>query len=368
MKLRLLFLYAFIGHMFCGYAQSSVMTISKDARQTATKELDGKSMVVFISKSDDIVINTTVNSDPVCATPEKTAKGYEYKMLLDISRSKDRVFNVSQKGTTVSEKTGQVLLRPNEVSYYNVELVDNPITMELDNDGSHYIQSGNGWALIEFNSEIKLTVTYSPKLKAMLKSGRSKAGAYVDSLIVNVEELQSLNNKLQECNTKLEELNKRYDEMLETDASDSQLNAIEAEIKAMESQTEQKKRELDQLTYISIKGDGTNERSVDADVLLSLNSKEKKKFNVMLLSKTVTVFKTQYEEMVHQAESHKKNRDYKSAKLFYESAAQAEGATTLNKQAALQSARKMDELAKFKSETDEKADRLYELSAGNKVV
>ena len=59
MKLRLLFLYAFIGHMFCGYAQSSVMTISKDARQTATKELDGKSMVVFISKSDDIVINTT---------------------------------------------------------------------------------------------------------------------------------------------------------------------------------------------------------------------------------------------------------------------------------------------------------------------
>lgn len=75
MKLRLLFLYAFIGHMFCGYAQSSVMTISKDARQTATKELDGKSMVVFISKSDDIVINTTVNSDPVCATPEKTAKG-----------------------------------------------------------------------------------------------------------------------------------------------------------------------------------------------------------------------------------------------------------------------------------------------------
>ena len=368
MKLRLLFLYAFIVHMLCGYAQSSVMTISKDARQTATKELDGKSMVVFISKSDDIVINTTVNSDPVCATPEKTAKGYEYKMLLDISRSKDRVFNVSQKGTTVSEKTGQVLLRPNEVSYYNVELVDNPITMELDNDGSHYIQSGNGWALIEFNSEIKVTVTYSPKLKAMLKSGRSKAGAYVDSLIVNVEELQSLNNKLQECNKKLEELNKRYDEMLETDASDSQINAIEEEIKAMESQTEQKSRELDQLTYISIKGDGTNERSVDAGVLLSLNSKEKKKFNVMLLSKTVTVFKTQYEEMVHQAESHKKNRDYKSAKLFYESAAQAEGATTLNKQAALQSARKMDELAKFKSETDEKADRLYELSAGNKVV
>ena len=82
----------------------------------------------------------------------------------------------------------------------------------------------------------------------------------------------------------------------------------------------------------------------------------------------VSVFKTKYEEMLNQAVSHKNSRDYAAAKMYYENAAQAEGASESDKQAALQSAQQMDKLAKFKAETDATADKLYELSANNRVV
>ena len=349
-------------------AQESMITISKDSRLSKEEQLEGKAAVVFISKSEELVISTTVNKDPICDTPRKTAQGFEYRMVLDISGGRDRIFNISKKGTTFSEKTGQILLEADRCIGFNVEIVSNPITMETSDEGGYYIQSGNGWALIEINSEIKLDLTYSPDLRAIHKSGLSKAGTYVDSLIIKVSDLHDMTEDLKEKTVSLELLNAQYDSLLEKQASDAEIDALEKKIDITKDEVEKMSDKLNHLTYISIKGEGTNERTIEQADVLALNSKEKRAYKVMALLKTVSVFKTKYEEMLNQAVSHKNSRDYAAAKMYYENAAQAEGASESDKQVALQSAQQMDKLAKFKAETDATADKLYELSANNRVV
>ncbi len=267
------------------FAQSSMISISRDARLNRSVQLGGKAGVLFYSKASDLVISTTVNKDHVVSTPRISGNMYVYEMVLDISKGRDRVFNVSKKGSVISEKTGQVLLKANEYTAFNVDIVDKPIYMELSDEGGHYILHGNGWALIEINSEIRITPNYNPRLKLEHRSSRSMAGVYVDSLIINVEALQSLSARLETVRKELNRLNAEYDNLLAQNTSESALNRLDRKIKEVETTVSSLSKELDELSYISVKGDGTNERVIDAEEILAMKSKDKRKYNVILQSK-----------------------------------------------------------------------------------
>lgn len=267
------------------FAQSSMISISRDARLNRSVQLGGKAGVLFYSKASDLVISTTVNKDHVVSTPRISGNMYVYEMVLDISEGRDRVFNVSKKGSVISEKTGQVLLKANEYTAFNVDIVDKPIYMELSDEGGHYILHGNGWALIEINSEIRITPNYNPRLKLEHRSSRSMAGVYVDSLIINVETLQSLSARLETVRKELNRLNAEYDNLLAQNTSESALNRLDRKIKEVETTVSSLSKELDELSYISVKGDGTNERVIDAEEILAMKSKDKRKYNVILQSK-----------------------------------------------------------------------------------
>lgn len=219
------------------------------------------------------------------STPRISGNMYVYEMMLDISKGTDRVFKVSKKGSVISEKTGQVLLKANEYIAFNVDIVDKPIYMELSDEGGHYILHGNGWALIEINSEIRITPNYNPRLKLEHRSSRSMAGVYVDSLIINVEDLQSLSARLETVRKELNRLNAEYDNLLAQNTSESALNRLDRNIKEVETTVSSLSKELDELSYISVKGDGTNERVIDAEEILAMKSKDKRKYNVILQSK-----------------------------------------------------------------------------------
>lgn len=268
-------------------AQSSMIGVSRDVRLNRTVQLGGKAGVLFHSKSPDLVISTTVNSDPKVTMPKALGNNvYEYEMLLDVSGAADRVFKVSKKGTVISTKTGQVLLKANAYVGFNVDIVEKPIYMELSDEGGHYILHGNGWALIEINSEIKITPNYSSKLKLEHRSSRSVAGVYVDSLIINVELLQNLHARLETVRTELDKLNAEYDNLLARNTSEGALNRLEKKIREVETTVSSLSKELDELSYVSVKGEGTNERVIDAEEILALKSKEKRKYNVILQSKS----------------------------------------------------------------------------------
>ena len=157
--------------------------------------------------------------------------------------------------------------------------------MESSDEGGHYILHGNGWALIEINSEIKITPNYNSKLKLEHRSSRSVAGVYVDSLIINVEHLQNLHARLATVRTELDKLNTEYDNLLARNTSEGALNRLEKKIQEVETTVSSLSKELDELSYISVKGEGTNERVIDAEEILALKSKEKRKYNVILQSK-----------------------------------------------------------------------------------
>ena len=274
--------------LFCvvGLAQSSMIDVSRDARLNRTAQLGGKAGVLFHSKSPDLVISTTVNSDPKVTMPKALGNNvYEYEMLLDISGATDRVFKISKKGTVISTKTGQVLLKANAYVGFNVDIVEKPIYMEVSDDGGHYILHGNGWALIEINSEIKLTPNYNSKLNLIHRSSRSVAGVYVDSLIINVEQLQNISVRLDVVKAELSKLNAEYDNLLARNTSESALNRLDKKIREVEATVSSLSKELDELSFISVKGEGTNERVIDAEEILALKSKEKRKYNVILQSK-----------------------------------------------------------------------------------
>ncbi len=264
----------------------SMISVSRDARLNRTAPLGGKAGVLFHSKSPDLVISTTVNSDPKVTMPKALGNNvYEYEMLLDVSGAADRVFKVSKKGSVISTKTGQVLLKANAYVGFNVDIVEKPIYMELSDEGGHYILHGNGWALIEINSEIKITPNYSSKLKLEHRSSRSVAGVYVDSLIINVEHLQNLHARLETVRKELDKLNAEYDNLLARNTSEGALNRLEKKIREVETTVSSLSKELDELSYISVKGEGTNERVIDAEEILAMKSKDKRKYNVILLSK-----------------------------------------------------------------------------------
>lgn len=268
------------------FAQSSMISVSRDARLNRTAQLGGKAGVLFHSKSPDLVISTTVNSDPKVTMPKALGNNvYEYEMLLDVSGAADRVFKVSKKGSVISTKTGQVLLKANAYVGFNVDIVEKPIYMELSDEGGHYILHGNGWALIEINSEIKITPNYNSKLKLEHRSSRSVAGVYVDSLIINVELLQNLHARLETMRAELDKLNTEYDNLLARNTSEGALNRLDKNIQEVEATVSSLSKELDELSYISVKGEGTNERVIDAEEILALKSKEKRKYNVILQTK-----------------------------------------------------------------------------------
>ena len=278
----------FVLCMLClaALAQSSMISVSRDARLNRTAQLGGKAGVLFHSKSPDLVISTTVNSDPKVTMPKALGNNvYEYEMLLDVSGAADRVFKVSKKGTVISTKTGQVLLKRNAYIGFNVDIVKKPIYMELSDEGGHYILHGNGWALIEINSEIKITPNYNSKLKLEHRSSHSVEGVYVDSLIINVEYLQNLHARLETVRTELDKLNAEYDDLLARNTSESALNRLDKKIREVEATVSSLSKELDELSFISVKGEGTNERVIDAEEILALQSKEKRKYNVILQSK-----------------------------------------------------------------------------------
>lgn len=278
----------FVLCMLClaALAQSSMIDVSRDVRLNRTAQLGGKAGVLFHSKSPDLVISTTVNSDPKVTMPKALGNNvYEYEMLLDVSGAADRVFKVSKKGTVISTKTGQILLKANAYVGFNVDIVEKPIYMELSDEGGHYILHGNGWALIEINSEIKITPNYNSKLKLEHRSSRSVAGVYVDSLIINVELLQNLHARLETMRAELDKLNAEYDDILARNTSEGALNRLDKKIQEVEATVSSLSKELDELSYISVKGEGTNERVIDAEEILAMKSKDKRKYNVILQGK-----------------------------------------------------------------------------------
>lgn len=345
-----------------------MITISQNAAMTQNLgSLNGKAGVVFLAKSNDMVITTSINKDSQSPKAIKAGNQYRYEFVIDISSSNARYFTVTKYGTTNSQKTGKIILAPNKQFFFDIEQVENGIDLKVDpNANMGWINGKKGEALIEFNSKIKLNI-HCPNLKHTIRSGRSVAGTYLDSLIFDANQYAELAQKESQISEELENANKRMSKEVET-MDDATYDALRDRIPQLAEELNKVSGKLSDILKIEVSGDKTNKMVIDYNEIKGMSPMSFLRYNIVVLNEVKEVFKTKYEELSHQALTHMKNRDYKTAQQYYEDAANQKDASDTDKETARNSAEKMARMAEFKDSADNHAAQVYELSRSNKMV
>lgn len=264
-----------------------MITISQNAAMTQNvATLEGKAGVVFVANSDDMVITTNINKDPQSPKAVKNGKVYRYEMVLDISGTKARYFTVTKYGTTNSQKTGKIMLSANKQLYFDIEQVENGIDLKIDpNQNMGWINGKKGEALIEFNSKIKLNIN-CPNLKHTIRSGRSMAGTYLDSLIFDATQYTELAQKENELTEELEQANKRMNKEAET-MDDATYDALKERIPKLTEELNKVSSELSNLLCIEVFGEKTNKMVLDYNLVKGMSPMSLLRYNVLILNETI---------------------------------------------------------------------------------
>ncbi|MBQ2674321.1 MAG: hypothetical protein IJG07_06545 [Prevotella sp.] len=295
-----------------------MITVSQNAAMTQNViTLNGKAGVVFIANSDDMVITTNINKDPQSPKAVKVGKKYRYDFIIDItSGSNIRIFTVAKYGTTNSQKTDKIMLSANKQLYFDIEQVENGIDLKIDpNAHTGWINGKKGEALIVFNSKIKLSIN-CPNLKHTIRSGRSVAGTYLDSLIFDANQYKDLSQKESALSDELENANKRIEKEAET-LDEATFDALSRKIPQLTEELNNVRGELSKLLHIEISGDKTNKISIDYNHIKDKRPADLLSYNVLILNETKVVVETQYGELLRQADTEFQDRQYARAAEFY---------------------------------------------------
>ena len=304
----------------CALAHAQQMiTISQNASMTKNvTSLNGKAGVVFVANSNDMVITTNINKDPQSPKAVKNGRVYRYEMILDISGTSARYFTVTKYGTTNSQKTAKIMLSANKQLYFDIEQVENGIDLKIDpNQSMGWINGKKGEALIEFNSKIKLNIN-CPNLKHTIRSGRSVAGTYLDSLIFDVTQYAALAQNESALSEELEEANKRMAKEAET-MDDATYNTLRTRIPQLIEELNKVSGELSNLLHIEVSGDKTNKIVIDYNQVKGMNPMSLLRYNILILNETVIKEET-FDEILTTAKSRYKEYPQHTDFNFYDGA------------------------------------------------
>lgn len=154
-------------------AQSNYLSSNEDTQRAETVELGGQSSFVFESKSADLVITSSINSDNQRPKAMKAGEMYRYEIIVPADGK--RIFTVAKAGTALHTDIPK-MPRQNQRFYFTVTEVENPITMENQSGSSdgYFVERK---ACIQFTTPIAdLQVQYSPKLGGRLDRKNGTVG------------------------------------------------------------------------------------------------------------------------------------------------------------------------------------------------
>ena len=300
------------------YAQQ-MLTVSQNAAMTQNVgSLNGKASVVFVANSNDMVITSSINKDPQSPKAIKAGNQFRYEMIIDISGSNARYFTITKYGTTNSHKTGKVILSPNKQLYFIIDQVENGIDLKLDpNSNMGWINGKKGQALIEFNSKIKLKI-HCPNLKHTIRSGRSVAGTYLDSLIFDANQYAELAQKEAQITEELENANKRMEKEAET-MDDATYNALKVRIPNLEEELNKISVQLANILKIEVSGEKTNKMVINYNEIKGMSPMSFLRYNVLILNETIIKEET-FEEVLETARNRYKEYPKHTDFNFYDGA------------------------------------------------
>lgn len=285
---------------FTAYAQQMI-TISQNTGKTRSiSTLNDKAGVVFVANSNDMVITTNIDKDPQSPKAIKDGSQYRYEFVIDISGSDRRIFTVSKYGTTNRQKTDKIRLIRNKQLYFTIDQAENGIDLKIDPNGNMGWIKGKGkekgHALIEFDSKIKLNID-CPNLKHTLRSGRSVAGTYLDSLIFDANQFVALAQKEARFSEEKENAEKRMNKEAET-MDDATYKALKEEIiPSLTDSLNDISSKLADILKIEVSGDKTNKIVLDYNDIKTMKPMGFLRYKVLILNETIIKEET-FEELL----------------------------------------------------------------------
>lgn len=315
-KIGIIILVVLLGHS--SYAQQMI-TVSQNAAKTKNDNtLNGKAGVIFAANSDDMIITTSIKKDPQSPKPIKKGGKFYYELIIDVSASKARFFTIAKYGTTNSQKTDKVILESNKLLYFDIEQVENGIDLKLaPNTDMGWINGKKGEALIEFNSKTKLTIN-CPNLKHTIRSGKSLAGTYLDSLIFDATQYGDLVQRESILSDELEKANQRMSQEAET-MDDATYNTLSAKIPLLTQELNDVSGQLAELLKIEISGNATNVLTIDYNQIKYMKPMGLLKYNIVVLNEIV-IKEASFEETLETAKKRYKEYPNHTDFNFYDGA------------------------------------------------
>ena len=159
-------------------AQSDYLKATEETKKVENVELGGKTSFVFESKSKDLIITSSINSDEELERAFAEAKsvegGYHYELIVPADRK--RIFTVTKQGTAYSTTVTKMPLKDRRI-YYTVTEIPNPIMLE-NQSGRSDLYPVEKKACLQFTSPISdLKVDFSKKVGGKLERGKAASDA-----------------------------------------------------------------------------------------------------------------------------------------------------------------------------------------------
>ena len=338
-------------------AQNVFMTVDEQVDRQQNVNLGGKSSGVFVSSMDDLVITSNIKNDVF--TQKKNGDLYEYEVLIDVANG-DRTFTVMRKNTALTIEHKKIFKEKNKRYYFLVEEVENPIVLnEQGGRGEALIEEGKekGNACVEFTTALEgLKVKHSPKLVCTIERSKTPAGAFVSSVIVDMESFSKVRDAMKNAasaftafDAKIMDMGNKGQEITEDEwRKHDSLRIVKEETEAA----------FNAISFLVVYTEGSNKLTVS---ISDLSPKQKIPYGVLSLHEKVEIYNRSYDQYVGSAQQAEKSRKFNTAQEFYEQGANATDATEEEKSACRAKALEMEDCAGYWNMANQVLKKLKEL-------
>lgn len=333
----------FVASLWEVKAQNVFMTVDEQVDRQQSVNLGGKASGVFVSSMGDLVISSNIETDVF--TQKKNGDLYEYEVLIDVANG-DRTFTVMRKNTALTAEKKKIFREKNKRYYFLVEEVENPIVLnEQGGRGEALIEEGKqkGNACVEFTTTLEgLKIKHSPKLACTIERSKTPAGAYVFSVIIDMEAFGKARDAVHKTDSAFNATDAKINEMGEKGQEISR-NEWER-LDSLEIAKNEAEAAFNSISYLVVYTEGSNKLAVPIG---DLSPKQKIPYGVLSLREKVEIYNRSYDQYVGSALEAEKSRKYNTAQEFYEQGANAEDATEEEKASCRAKAQEMKECAGY---------------------
>ena len=154
----------------------NALQVEEIASLRKSVQLGGKAEVIFVSKSEHLIIESSRPSLDTRLAPKKNRSGeWEYVIQLQLNYAKERTFTITESGTTDQVVVPKKVFVGNNQYFYNVKRNENVIFL-VNNSQPNDAHMVNGEAAIEPNKQLPCKVI----------SSTNEAGFYSTTVIIDM--------------------------------------------------------------------------------------------------------------------------------------------------------------------------------------